>query len=183
MIIMRINRLLILLLVSVFTSTMLLAKGMAGNEQESSDPNSLVNFTWGKNQFGMAVPEGFDILQETDSMVHIMGSNYEMYVVVEDRSVVTEASCAQYIFDDVKRKNGRFTSEPIYNLKERSVGCFYIGAYPHEELGECLMAETCLIDRMSRRIFTVAVFATHDYDEVIRSVIESPYILNEPYQY
>lgn len=150
---------------------------------EESPANQLCEFTWPKNQVAMGVPVTSTIVQETDSLIKLEAPNFHLFLVVEDRSVVTEESCAQYIFDDVKRHNGVFLNEPFYNMKERSVGCYYIASYPNDEVGEALMAEACYIDRMSRRIFTVAVYCTHDYDDVIMDIIRSLYIMNEPVQY
>lgn len=141
------------------------------------------DFTWPKNQVAMRVPGDLSIVQETDSLIQLQGPNIAIYLVVEDRSMVSEESCAQYIFDDVKRHNGTFVTEPYYNMKERVVGCYYIATYPHEDVGEALMADACFIDRISRRIFTAAVYCSHDYDDVIKEIISSLTIINEPPQY
>lgn len=179
-------RLWLVVLLSLVAHTALWALGPAPAVPSQDQPVTeadLGTFTWLKNQFEMAVPPDANIVQETDSMIVLRGECFELYIVMEDRSMVSEESCIQYIFDDVRRRNGSFSEAPYYMLKERSTGCYYLATYPHEELGECLMAESCLIDRTSRRIFTVAFFATHACDAVVQTIIASPAVSTEIVQY
>lgn len=174
------NRLRSLLLLLM---TLLAASALLAGTAQAAEHAAITSMSWPKQQFEMDIPEAGSVVQETDSLVHFRGEDFEVYVVVEDRSEVSEESCIQYIFDDVRRHNGTFTSTPGYMLKERSVSSYYLGRYTNEDGTECLMAETCLIDRMSRRIYTVAFFSTTAYADVIESIIMSPAITNEPFQY
>lgn len=143
----------------------------------------LYDFTWGKNQMGMLIPGQSEIVEETDSLVHLQGPRYELFISVEDRSMVSEESCVEYLFEQIHELNATLSDEPYFQLKERSVGGYLLAHFEDEDFGDVSLAQACYIDRLSRRIFTVQFVCGHDYDEVLRRISGSLYIMPEPYQY
>lgn len=132
---------------------------------------------WPKHHFEMRGPKDMKIIQETDSMLHAEREDFVLFVYVEDRTLVSEEEAGLFLVEKALNmgcdmnsiKNLKYNMDPVN--KKWFGTYFYLHRAP--EGNDQLMCLVCGIDRSTRNLFTVIIYSSLEYEDVMAEIASS----------